>query len=230
MPQLKQIFIRLTRREASQQRPVNTDLEELPLVEVPETATGRQTLAVLITGDGGWAGIDQQIALGLADRGIGVVGLNSLKYFWTTRSPEGMAADLGSVLEYYLGHWHKQNAVLIGYSMGAETLPFAVNRLPPALRDRTALVVLLAPGKSAEFEFHLSNWIRGASGAQAPPVLPEVQKIGGLKVLCFYGDQERESACPDLDPDRVTLIRMKGTHHLGGDYGFIVRTILSAIK
>ena len=61
---------------------------DLPLVEVPAKGQGGKTLAVIISGDGGWAGIDKDVAGALAAKGIPVVGWNSLQYFWTARKPD----------------------------------------------------------------------------------------------------------------------------------------------
>ena len=46
-------------------------------------AAHRDEFALLLTGDGGWAGLDQELAARLAASGVPTVGLNSLKYFWT---------------------------------------------------------------------------------------------------------------------------------------------------
>ena len=79
-------------------------LKDLPLVEVPATGTGNDDVfAVLLSGDGGWAGIDKEVARSLAERGIPVVGWDTLRYFWTARTPAGLARDLDRVLAYYAG-------------------------------------------------------------------------------------------------------------------------------
>ncbi|HMA10801.1 MAG TPA: AcvB/VirJ family lysyl-phosphatidylglycerol hydrolase, partial [Steroidobacteraceae bacterium] len=63
-------------------------ISQLPLVEVQATGAGRDLMAVIISGDGGWAGLDRQIASELSRRGIPVVGIDSLRYFWHARTPE----------------------------------------------------------------------------------------------------------------------------------------------
>ena len=40
------------------------------------------------------------------------------------------------MIRYYLAHLDKKRVLLIGYSQGADVLPFAVNRLPAATRAR----------------------------------------------------------------------------------------------
>src|SRR5262249_38268373 len=64
--------------------PVGPDpgVEGLPLVQIPARAAGGSLFAVIVTGDGGWAGLDREVSGVLSAHGIPVVGLNSLQYFW----------------------------------------------------------------------------------------------------------------------------------------------------
>ena len=119
------------------------DVTNLPLVEVRARGTPASMLAVMFSGDGGWASIDRDVGEQLASRGIDVVGLNSLRYFWTRRTPDGAAADLVRILRHYLAAWHARRIVLLGYSRGADVLPFLASRLPreparPCRRGRPA--------------------------------------------------------------------------------------------
>jgi type IV secretory pathway VirJ component len=68
--------------------PLPGDVADLPLIEVPAQGTPAERVAIILTGDGGWAGLDIAVADQLAKRGIAVVGLSSVKYFWQTRKPE----------------------------------------------------------------------------------------------------------------------------------------------
>lgn len=205
-----------------------TQLADIPVVEVPATGPGQATrFAVLISGDGGWASIDKRLAASLAKSGIPVVGLDSLRYFWTARTPDGVAADLNRMIRYYAARWKRPDVMLIGFSQGADVLPFAVNRLPAATRSAVRLTALLAPGKKAAFEFHVTNWI-GASGDR--PIEPEARKMAGT-TLCIYGVEERESAlCPDIAAmPEVKVVATAGGHHLGGDYDAIAARIIEAV-
>jgi type IV secretory pathway VirJ component len=42
------------------------------------------------------------------------------------------------VIRQYLAAWNKSRVLLVGYSFGADTLPFIVNRLPADLRPAVA--------------------------------------------------------------------------------------------
>jgi type IV secretory pathway VirJ component len=222
-------FDTLVQRSASRLVPSPpAGLSGLPIVEVPAQpgSAAREMFAILMSGDGGWAGIDKEVAAALSAAGIPVVGLDSLRYFWSPRTPEGLASDTDRMIRYYLAHLGKKRVLLIGYSQGADVLPFALNRLPAATRARVALAVLMAMSAHALFEFHVSSWISDSDSG--PATLPEVNRITGTPVLCFYGEDDHESLCPNLDPKKVRVVKLAGGHHFNGSYAELAREILAA--
>ena len=229
MPPLLSAFDTLVKHTSSQVSPaVPAGLSGLPVIEVPAQPGGEpaDTFAIIMSGDGGWAGLDKDVAAALTAHGIPVVGLDSLRYFWSARTPEGLAADMDRMIRYYLAHLNKRRVLLIGYSQGADVLPFALNRLPPATRARVALAVLMGMSEHALFEFHVSSWL--SSGNSGRPTLPEVNRIAGLPLLCIYGEDEHDSLCPKLDPHKVRVVKLKGGHHFNGDYSGLAQEILAS--
>ncbi len=225
---LKQAYLRVL-NAAELARPPETvvrrSLADLPLLELPEPGATGDTLAVVVSGDGGWAGLDRDVAGQLAERGFPVVGLNTLQYFWTPRTPEGAAADLARILRTYLAAWKRKDALLIGYSLGAEVLPFMVARLPPDLQGKVRLVTLLGPGRTTSFEFRLSEWL-GHGGGEDRPVLPEAVKLRGKPLLCVYGSGEKAtSLCTTLAPALATSVALPGAHYLGSNPRAVVVAI-----
>jgi type IV secretory pathway VirJ component len=199
-------------------------LKDLPLVEVPATGTGNDDLfAVLLSGDGGWAGLDQQVARSLSERGIPVVGWDTLRYFWTARTPDGLAHDLDRTLDFYAKSWNRHRALLIGYSQGADVLPFAVNRLPPATHPMILTTTLLGLGRNAAFEFHLANWVGPSSGL---PILPEYQKLSRVTTLCVFGTGDKDSLCTDFPAGTAGTVQLSGGHHFDGDYDGLANLVL----
>lgn len=218
----------VTRTAAATLPPAPAALGDLPVVEVPAqpgTASG-DTFAIIMSGDGGWAGLDKEVADALSTHGIPVVGLDSLRYFWGARTAEGLARDTDHMIRYYLAHLAKKRVLLIGYSQGADVLPFAVNRLPAATRARVALAVLMGMSEHALFEFHVSSWI--SNDTTGPLTLPEVNRIVGIPVLCIYGDGDKDTLCPKLDPVKDRVVKLPGGHHFNGDYAGLARVILAA--
>jgi type IV secretory pathway VirJ component len=215
-------YERLTAQAVSTLPPPPASLSELPLVEVRAKSAG-PTFAVMLSGDGGWAGLDKQVAAALAGEGIDVVGVDSLRYFWKERTPQGLADDLDRVVRYYAAQWHKTGAILIGYSQGADVLPFAINRLPPASRQLVTHSVLMGLGLNASFEFHVGNWLGSTGGV---PIKPEAAKLQPGRTLCIYGADESDSLCPQLAPASVQARKLPGGHHFDGAYDELATMII----
>jgi type IV secretory pathway VirJ component len=200
---------------------------ELPgLIEVPADRAGGNAMAVLYTGDGGWRATDRGLATILAHHSIPVVALNTLPYCWTRRTPEGAAADFARMLAHYLAAWKKEKVVVIGYSFGADVLPFILSRLPPSAASHVELVALLSPTRSVDFEFHLIEWFTPYTPETARPVLPELLKLNNWKILTFCGDQDGQSLCRDLPPDTIETIRLHGGHQFDSHCEAIAQEIL----
>ena len=223
MPQFRAAYARL----AALPPPAATAapaISDLPLEEV-HAAGPASEFALLLTGDGGWAGLDQELAARLAANGVPTVALNSLKYFWTPRTPAQTAEDVARVLRHYLEAWHAQRVLMIGYSFGADVLPFVVNRLPPELRARVASVTLLGIDAHASFEVHVAEWVEGDEGGV--PTRPELAALRGVPVLCIYGAGESDSICPEIPPGTVTREQIGHGHHFSGEYSRLADRILS---
>jgi type IV secretory pathway VirJ component len=200
-------------------------LHGIPIEEVPTTVRGRKEMAVLLTGDGGWAVTDKGISEELARRGIPVVGWNSLRYFLTRKGPDRAARDLERVLRVYLPRWGKERVVLIGYSFGADVVPFLATRLPPDLAGKVSTVALLGPSGAADFQFHPTEWL-GKPSDDSLPVLPELEKLRGKNILCAYGQREKTSLCLRLPEGLAHLLPRRGGHIIGENYGPIADWIL----
>jgi type IV secretory pathway VirJ component len=232
LPQFKTAFESIVATQVTPHLPAPpASLADLPIVVVeatPGTAVpgSSDSFAVLLSGDGGWAGIDKEVAGLLADRGVPTAGVDSLRYFWTARTPAGLAQDLDRIVRYYAFHWKKKNALLVGYSQGADVLPFAVNRLPPATRALVKLTTLIGVSEHAAFEFHVANWI--GSDADGLPVAPEMIKLSAANTLCVYGDDDDESICPKVSAQNARLVKLPGGHHFGGNYLPLAQLVIGA--
>jgi type IV secretory pathway VirJ component len=200
-------------------------LAALPLVEVPSTVPGRDELAILLTGDGGWAETDRGLSAALAKGGIPVVGWNSLRYFLRTKTPDVAARDLELILRGYLARWHKEKAVLIGYSFGADVIPVLANRLPRDLADRVSLIVLLGPTGKADFHFHVTGLL-GKEAKDSLPSLPEIERLRGKPLLCVQGIGEQHSFCPQIPPGLAVRLIRPGGHIVNQNYGPVAAWIL----
>jgi type IV secretory pathway VirJ component len=227
MPQYRAAFRRIAARRVASAPVLPPAVGDLPLVEVPAQGKERPEFAVILSGDGGWVSIDRDLSTAFAERGIPVVGWDSLKYFWTARTPEEAGHDLDRVISHYAADWKRDRVIVVGYSQGADTLPFMLNRLSPQALAHVAHTVLLGPGHEAFFEFHISHWLGTPTGGL--PIRPEAEQLRGRSVACIYGEDDEDSLCPDLAPADFSVVRVAGGHHFGGDYENLARIILEGL-
>jgi len=150
--------------------------------------------------------------------------LNSLRYFWKERTPEETTDDVARTLRYYLSNWKKDSVLLVGYSRGADALPFIVNRLPADLRSRVRLMVLVGAAQDAQFELTLTGWL--GHRPKSYPVLPEIEKLRGLRMVCFYGTDDKDAVAPRIDPGLARIVAVQSGHRFGSNFDLIVKTIL----
>ncbi len=200
----------------------------LPVVEVPAAHPSR-TVTLFYSGDGGWRDLDRAVAGQMADLGYPVVGVDTLRYFWSSKTPEKAASDLAAAMAFYRKAWGAKTFVLAGFSFGADILPAVYNRLPEPDRENVSLIVLLALSGTADFEIHVSGWVGKSSGGV--PILPELSRIEGNKILCITGQAEKaDSACTGLAIPGAKLLELPGGHHFDQDYPKLAKQIIEIYR
>lgn len=193
-------------------------VKNLPLVLYPPLGPNPKGLAVIYAGDGGWRDLDRRIAEFLQkEGGYGVVGVDTLRYFWNEKSPREMGDDLEAIVQRYGTDWKAKKVLLGGYSFGADIIPFAWPRLSRQVRDQVKLLALLGLSKTADFELSVSGWLGVGSGDH--DVLKPAAQLPMDKVMCVYGKDELEDA--DNDVACVTdAIAQKARYELPGGHHY----------
>lgn len=226
-------------------------LEQATVVLVPAISTappaGREgVMAIIYSGDGGWADLDRQLGIAFVDRGIPVLGVNTFKYYWHQRTPEQSAQELDVLMTRYLGAWGKKRVWLVGFSFGADVLPTIVDKLSPANRVRISQLVLLSPSRDVTFEIELDGYMtrqgwfkEGLKTAlqYINPIrhydaLPALQALQGMPpVVCYYGlGEAADSVCDQSGlPAWVSVHAKKGGHHFDGGYQPLARQMLGEL-
>lgn len=205
------------------------DISDLPLVELP-AAHPTDMLAIVISGDGGWRDLDKTIAEALQKQGIAVVGWDSLRYFWSEKPPAQTSHDLARVIKTYSARWHAKHIALVGYSFGADVMPFAYNRLPDALRSKVSYMSLLGFAPDADFQIRVTGWLGMPASDKALQVQPELAKVPPSIVQCVYGADETDTLCPALANTGIDVVKTNGSHHFDGDYSALAEKIITGWK
>lgn len=205
----------------------NDPFGDLPAVDLPSQGKPK-ALAILVSGDGGWRDLDKTMGEWLSTQGVHVVGLDSLRYFWSKRKPEELAKDIETLVKD-ADPDKSLPVMLIGYSFGADTIPFAYPLLPKPIQDRTRVLALMAPGATTSFQVTVSGWLGvDDSGYEIVPAIAALPKD---RVVCVYGkDDIDETACSQPALASFTKVETEGGHHFDGNYEAIAQRFLDRLK
>ena len=193
------------------------DVADLPLTEIAPTKGDAHRIAIIITGDGGWAGLDRGVADALTSDGVRVIGFSTLKFFWHKQTPDAAAQAIARVIAHYGKADPQASFVLIGYSFGASLVPVVANRLPDEARKRVDGGVLISPDDEAVFEIHVGDWFGSTHHDEALPIGPEMASTK-VPLVCVHGADENDSFCLKPQPSKVRVVDLPGGHHYDGDY------------
>lgn len=207
---------------------------DLPLiVSWPEDP---RSALIYLTGDGGWTDSDRSMAEVFVREGHAVVALDTLRYFWTPRSPLQTATDLSRIL----------NAVPLpiplfigGRGQGAAVAAASLRRLESVAAARLRGGLLLSPSNNAAFEVSPAEWARSSRPGASWPV-QDFLRESPLPLLCIHPTDHADSPCvlpaaaPTADgaagaADAITVRALPGGATYGGDMATVAHTALSFI-
>jgi len=204
-------------------------LPDLPLIEY-EGGKESPMLAIFYSGDGGWGEMEDEMSHYYQTKGIASVGIDSLRYFWRAPDPVDAGRDLGRMILEYTSTWKKSDVILIGYSYGADVLPFLLNRLPDEAFRKVRGVALIGPSTSIDFDITPSLEPRGPGSR----LMPEIQKIQSTPLLCIGGNLEKQSLCRRLSQKMIVatddIEMLKGGHGFGLAHEKIADLILEKLS
>lgn len=215
-------------RVKGEQIALPSDIADLPLTTVEPTGADSGRIAVMLTGDGGWAGLDKGVADALAADGVRVIGFSTLKFFWEKRDPREATSALERILDSYGQRYPQARFTVVGYSFGASLVPVLINRLPAVLAARIDMGVMISPDPEAVFEIRIGDWFGGAHHEGGVPVMPEILK-SPTPILCVHGNDEDDSFCREAKAPTLRVQGFPGGHHYDGNYQGLGDLIVGAL-
>ena len=184
-------------------------------------------LIFYISGDGGMNSFSNNLCKTLNGKGYDVFALNAKSYFWNRKTPEQTAKDINNYLIRKIAGRKNPHVVLIGYSFGADVLPFVVDRLSKNISDSILVSFLMASSGSTDFEIHWSD-IFGGNSKRSMDVVSEINKLSGKNIVIINGSDEEDLALNKISL-KYTHEVLPGGHHFDGDTEEIARVILKHI-
>lgn len=213
------------------QLPLSMAFAQSPVAELPVTAvapagSAQRPLVLFITGDGGMKKFSVNMVDAFSNRGYPVVALNALKYFWKKKTPEQAGADVAALLQYYGRQWNHRHFLLVGYSMGADVLPFIFNNLPAGLRQQTKQLVFMSPSRFTDMEVHVSEML-GKTTKNGMSVAAAMNIITDHPLLLLFGEGEKDFDLNELHISNYQHLVLPGGHHYDNEAGNVVQAIVS---
>lgn len=208
-----------------------TDISRLPVtVKVPSVVTADRPIVFFITGDGGMKKFSVDMVNTFAGKGYPVIGLNTLKYFWNKKSPQQAAADVTALLQYYSAQWNNHSFILVGYSMGADVLPFIYQHLPADFQSMTQHLVFMSPSASTDMVVHISDMLGKTSTPGSMSVPAAMNTIKSKPLLLVFGQDEKDFDLKTLSISNYHHIVLPGGHHYNEDAQGVVQQILTHLS
>jgi type IV secretory pathway VirJ component len=202
---------------------------DFPLTIIPTAIKDTLPFAFIISGDGGWTSFDQSYGENLAVKGIAIVGLDAQKYFWNPKTPEQTANDIYKAIEHYMQLWNKKSFILVGYSFGADIVPFIANRIPLSMKSSLKAVFSLSPDLKGDFEIHVTDILSFGSSKDTYNVPEEIKLAKKVHPVCFFGDQEDIAVRKQFLETGAKIIILSGSHHYNNDFSGIAEAIYTSI-
>jgi type IV secretory pathway VirJ component len=185
-------------------------------------------LIFVISGDAGFSTFMQKLSEQIYKDGYDIYTLNTKKYFWQKKTAEQSAKDFSSYLENILKTRKNQQIVMIGYSFGADALPFIVNKMPKELDKQIIKNILIDPSSTGSLEIKLENYIaENTDGEQL--TIPEVNKMK-LPINIILSDFGYENYPFAEIKIKKNIFHLPGNHRFRNDYVKIAQTISKIIK
>lgn len=176
--------------------------------------TDGNTIAVFFSGDGGWLEIDQVIAENLAAKGIHVIGVDSRRYFRSLRTPAETAEDVSILVKSCKSRLKRERVILIGYSFGADIVPFIVNRFSDSMLSMLDGAIMLGIAGDTTFivcKDELSGKMKGEF-----KTMPEINRVKNTPMLFIGGSEDKTTITRNIDSTKYNVVLTKGGHHFGG--------------
>lgn len=187
-----------------------------------------KTLFFYISGDGGLNNFFSRTFMQqFRQQGFPIIGLSSKSYFWSKKTPEQAASDIGHLIDAYLKKWNCQDFVLIGYSFGADVAPFIQLRLSSSLASRAKHIILMSPSPKTDFEIHLVSGL--GLYTKGLNVITEINKLTVPATLIF-GKKEKGFPFESITAKTVQTLKLPGGHHYRWNTAEVVKQIITAAK
>ncbi len=203
--------------------------QNFPVKEwISSSANNDKPFLFYISGDGGFNKFSTALCQSLNKKGYDVCALNARSYFDNKKTPEQTTSDIKNYLSKKISTRKNKQVVLIGYSFGADVLPFILSRISKNVLDIPVSFIMASSG-STDFEIHWSD-IFGGNIKRDMDVVSEINKLSNQNIVIITGSDEEGLALNKISLKKYAHEVLPGGHHFDGDTDQITNVITSHIN
>lgn len=206
-----------------------TDISTLPTKIIASNKDTAKPVLLYISGDGGWNKFSATLIQQFSDDGFPVIALNAKSYFWERKTPQQTGTDVQALLNKYVKEWKRNKIVLLGYSFGADVMPFVYNNLAAEWQKKITHQVLLSPSPKTDFEIHISEML-GYRRKNGMSVVDEINKITACHFLFLFGEEDDDFPMNEIKIKNYKNSTLPGGHHFDNNVNEVVSKIEQETK
>lgn len=206
-----------------------TDINSLPTKIIASNSDTSKPVLLYISGDGGWNKFSISLLQQFSAAGFPVIGLNAKSYFWERKTPRQTGTDIQTLLNKYVKEWKRNKIVLLGYSFGADVMPFVFNNVGAEWQKKINYQVLLSPSSKTDFEIHLSEML-GYRRKNGMSVVEEINKTTSCRFVFLFGEEDDDFPINEIKIKNYKNITLPGGHHFDNNVNELVDKIRQEIK
>jgi type IV secretory pathway VirJ component len=189
-------------------------------------ADNSKPLILYFSGDGGWNSFSTKLSEELRSEGYTICSINSRAYFWEKKNATTVAAELTSLISNLLASRKNKHILFIGYSFGADILPFVLKECAPLVLANAEGLLLVSPSASTDFEIHVSELI-GFNGKHNFMVAEAINQLSLKKIIAVTGTEEHDFPAQLVTQKNFSHIVLPGAHHFEGNTAELTSIIIN---
>jgi len=158
---------------------------------------------LFFSGDWGWKPVQQETASWLANHGRYVVGIDATEYFSRRLEPSDWVRDLKTLRAFVnekAGLPAERPVLLVGYTWGAELVPYMLNR---GGAQGFAGALLIGPDEDSACVYRVTLQMKSRGIIPSPPdeqfsVPDELRRMAPIPTVFMQGEEDTESRAATL--------------------------------
>ena len=119
---------------------------------------------------------------------------------------------------------------MVGYSFGANVVPFIANKLSENLKGLLSGIYCLSPNEKADFEIHISDMLGIAGQEEIYKVPEEIKEAKQFKTVCVFGEDEDKTLRGRFEEAGAKVNTVPGNHHYNNNPAAAATVIVKDVE